>query len=67
MAQQCEPELDDPVYSARWRLGIASAYVRELRTRADQAGVAHLPIMQEKIREAEADEQAAWANVQKFL
>ena len=67
MAQQCEPELDDPAYSARWRLGIASAYIRELQTRADRAGIAHLAIMRAKIEQAEADEQAAQAEVQKFL
>ena len=66
MAKQCEPELD-PAYTAQWRLGIASAYVRELRTRAERAGIAHSPIMRAKIEQAEADEQAALAEVQKYL
>ena len=67
MAQHEIPDLDiDPEYAARWRAGLRTTYLSELRRLAEKAGLLDSPVMQEKIAWAEAEARDAQAEARKY-
>ena len=54
----------DPASLARQRAERAAIYAQELRRRAEAAGLMDSPIIQERIRQADAEAAAAAAQLQ---